>query len=78
MALGLEMLAQRAGAYHYHRMHSRRRSLSRHEGGYLVCWLPGRIRTRLGHADQNIHSDDHCSGGERFLAIFFFVAYQHA
>jgi hypothetical protein len=72
--LGLEVLAQRAGAPHYHRVHPRRRSLPRHAGGYPICRLPGRIRTRVGYADQDVHSDDHCPGGERSLALSFFVA----
>jgi hypothetical protein len=78
VALGLEVLSQRAGAPHYHRVYSRRRSLPRRAGGYPICRLPGRVRARLGHADKDVHSDDHCPGGESFLVFFFFrrCAYQ--
>jgi len=62
---GLEVLAQRARAPYYHRVHSWRRSIPRHAGGSIICGLPGRIRSRLGHANQDVRSHDHRSGGER-------------
>ena len=69
--LGLEVLAQRAGAPHYYRVHPRRRSLPRYARGSPVCRLPGRIRTRVGYADQDVHSDDHCPGGELSRHVIF-------
>ena len=72
--LGLEMLAQQARAPHYYRVHSWRRPLPGHAGGSTICGLPGRIRTRLGHADQDVHSNDHRSGGWRSLARRFFLS----
>lgn len=70
---GLEVLAQRDRAPHYHRVHPWCRSLPRHAGGSTICGLPGRIRTCLGHADQDVHSYHHRSGGERSPSCRFLV-----